>query len=145
MKTCSKCGIEKEVADFPWKSKPRGVRGSWCKACQREYSLGHYKDNTTKYLDKAKISNAKAIKRNKEFIVEYLRNNSCVDCGEIDIEVLQFDHIELVGQKAPRAGYFLSSSLETLRNEIARCQVRCGNCHIRRTRQQLGFFRNMPV
>lgn len=66
-----------------------------------------------------------------------------MDCGETDVEVLEFDHVDMVGSRAYRVGHYMSSSLEKLKEEIARCEVRCANCHTRRTRRQMGFFREV--
>jgi hypothetical protein len=70
--------------------------------------------------------------RNLRFIYAELARSRCIDCGETDIVVLEFDH---VGEKRDAVtklawgGY----SIETLRQEIARCEVRCCNCHRRMT------------
>jgi hypothetical protein len=64
----------------------------------------------------------------------------CVDCGERDVEVLDFDHRS--GKRAnisemPRNGY----SLKAIVAEIDLCEVRCGNCHRRRTAAERDFSR----
>jgi hypothetical protein len=139
MKTCSKCGEEKEISEFG--PKGNGKTQSWCKPCSRDYGRSHYAANSQKYKDRLKENRPKYKSRNKQFILDYLKVNSCVDCGESDVEVLQFDHIELIGQTGHRIGYFLSSSIKILKEEIAKCEVRCANCHVKRTRRQLGWFR----
>jgi hypothetical protein len=73
-------------------------------------------------------------------MLDYLKTHPCVDCGESDIEVLEFDHRELIGNKASRVGSFLQSR-KRLIEEIAKCDVRCSNCHTRRTRRQMGWSR----
>jgi hypothetical protein len=37
MKECTKCGNRKMLDDFPKAKSARDGRGSWCRACQREY------------------------------------------------------------------------------------------------------------
>jgi transcriptional regulator with XRE-family HTH domain len=72
--------------------------------------------------------------RNLWFIHRLLSRSACVDCGCSDLLVLEFDHVR--GRKvAPvmnlvRAG----ASFDRLRREIRKCEVRCANCHRRRTR-----------
>jgi hypothetical protein len=82
--------------------------------------------------------------RNLLFLLEYLRGQPCVDCGEADPVVLDFDH---VGQKrwgvVQLAGR--ECSLTALEREIAECEVRCANCHRRRTIVQQEHFRNHLV
>ncbi|HUQ34490.1 MAG TPA: hypothetical protein VM095_20380 [Pyrinomonadaceae bacterium] len=71
-----------------------------------------------------------------EKIYEYLEGHPCVDCGESDPIVLEFDHVR--GKKS----YAVSSlgwrlvSWDSVMKEIAKCDVRCANCHRRRTAEQ---------
>ena len=70
--------------------------------------------------------------RNLRWIYARLQTSACADCGERDIVVLEFDHI------AKKRGAVMSLawseySLETVKREVARCEVRCCNCHRRRT------------
>lgn len=141
MKLCNKCGIWKDESEFAWKLKAKGTRNTQCKECHKEYSKGHYDNKKQYYVDKARVSNAIAYARNKEFVNNYLIENPCVDCGETDIEVLQFDHKEMVGSKGKRIFNYIKGSLEKLKEEIAKCEPRCGNCHIRKTRKQMGWYR----
>ena len=141
MKQCGACHQPKDDKEFPWRSKSKGARSSRCKACHRNYSKQHYADNIDSYLSKAKRSNAERRQENKDWIVRFLQEHPCVDCKEPDIEVLQFDHIDLVGNAAKRIGAFMNYALPRLQAEVAKCQVRCANCHVRRTRRQLGWFR----
>ena len=69
-------------------------------------------------------------KRNRYFVKTHLANNPCEDCGESDIIVLQFDHVE-PGRSIARLAS-KSVSLETIKIEIAKCEIRCANCHVRR-------------
>jgi hypothetical protein len=73
-------------------------------------------------------------------IVEYLREHPCVDCGETDIVVLEFDHIaEKVANISAYAGG--GRSWARVKAEIDKCEVRCANCHRRRTALIGGFYR----
>jgi hypothetical protein len=49
--------------------------------------------------------------------------------------------VEMVRGRGNRISNFLTYSLDRLKKEIAKCEVRCGNCHIRRTRKQMGWLR----
>lgn len=71
-------------------------------------------------------------RRNVEFVYEYLSHSACADCGLKDALVLEFDH---VGDKrdAVTALAWDGYSLTSIIREIARCEVRCCNCHRRRT------------
>ncbi len=68
---------------------------------------------------------------NKQFILEYLQMHPCVDCGETDTIVLDFDHVR--GKKSfCITTVMMSSSLKRIIQEIAKCDVRCANCHRKR-------------
>lgn len=142
MKVCSKCKAYKSFDSFSInKTKKDGLSGN-CKECHNSYSKIHYSNHKSKYLEKAKASNKKYKDRGRKHIESYLKNNPCVDCGESDIEVLTFDHREMLRRKGGRVGDYLTYSIEQLITEISKCDVVCGNCHIRRTRKSLGWSRS---
>jgi hypothetical protein len=73
--------------------------------------------------------------RNIAYAYSYLERNTCVDCGCSDLCVLEFDHVR------NKKGNVLTLarngvSLDRLRHEIAQCEVRCANCHRRRTAER---------
>lgn len=71
-------------------------------------------------------------RRNRERVLEVLDAAACVDCGEKDALVLDFDHrAEKVGAVTRLAN---SCSARRLEEEMAKCDVQCANCHAVRTR-----------
>lgn len=78
--------------------------------------------------------------RNVRWVYEHLQSCACADCGAKDPLILEFDH---VGEK--RASVMDMAwdeyALETIAAEIAVCEVRCCNCHRRRTADTRGYFR----
>ncbi len=73
-------------------------------------------------------------KENQEKLWSYLSDKHCVDCPETDSMVLEFDHVR--GDKRKDIGRMLvSCSWTTILIEIAKCEIRCANCHQRRTRE----------
>lgn len=71
-------------------------------------------------------------RRNRERILEILAAAGCVDCGERDVLVLDFDHR---GDKRDCVTRLANSCSEaTLEAEVAKCDVRCANCHTLRTK-----------
>ena len=79
----------------------------------------------------SKASNAKII---KEWIALYLQGHPCIDCGEADLVVLEFDHRD-PASKLRRLAEMRSGKWKfaTVVAEVAKCDVRCANCHRRRT------------
>ena|SRR3989338_5001262 len=73
-----------------------------------------------------------------EKLRQFLSNKKCVDCGENDFRVLDFDHVDRTSKfkevSKMRAGHY---SWQSVLKEIVKCEVRCANCHRRKTYEQL--------
>lgn len=71
------------------------------------------------------------------WVWNYLLEHPCVDCGEKDIRVLEFDHRD-PAEKTANISRLVSDGFGSARleEEINKCDVRCGNCHRRRTKEQ---------
>lgn len=144
MRSCSRCKKEKLLDEFNFKNKKKGQRQYHCKDCSRLYIRSHYERNKTYYLLKAHKRNARIRKEIKAFIWNYLGNNPCVDCGEDDIIVLEFDHIKDKAFTISSIGR--NKTLLEVKEEIKKCVVRCANCHRRKTAKQFGWHKNiMPL
>lgn len=100
----------------------------------------HYKNNSNAYKARATASRPAQYLKTKVYVIEYLKSHPCVDCGITDIRVLQFDHKELVGHDGKRVSSHYGS-MKKLIAEIDKCEVRCANCHMIRTGEQLGWLR----
>ena len=78
--------------------------------------------------------------RNMRWLYEHLAGHPCVDCGEADPVVLEFDH---VGNKRGKVTTLAwgEYSIRTLQHEVDQCEVRCANCHRRVTAARRGSHR----
>jgi hypothetical protein len=132
MKRCSCCGNQKADDDFRCRNKSKCVRYGTCKDCQRIYESAWYvnhRDERRRYLVK---SNKDRARRNAELVCKYLEDHPCVDCGEADLIVLEFDHVR--GDKSANiARLIYQGGRESVLAEIMKCDVVCANCHRRRT------------
>ncbi len=125
---------------FNWKNEKLGWRHSFCKECHARYRRAHYLDNRNKYIAKAlKWNGAQRLKLQK-VVLNCLQNHPCVDCGEADILVLDFDH-RISKIKGIAEMVQSSCSEDRLITEINKCDVRCANCHRRKTARDLGFWK----
>jgi hypothetical protein len=139
MIVCTKCEVEKSLEEFPWKNKKAGKKATICKACQRAYAKQHHLNNKQYYVEKAKVAKEKSLAINREYIKNYLEKHYCVDCGEDDYVVLEFDHQrDKLGNISQMV---FGTSLAKLKKEVAKCEVVCANCHKRRTAEQFGFYK----
>jgi hypothetical protein len=134
LKECKECKELKLLEHFD--NNSRGYV-ALCKPCRRERNRRYY---STRRIDI------------KEWLFDYLSQNPCVDCGESDPMRLQLDHKvdkefvigkSLVGK---------SKSLADVQSEIAKCDVRCANCHQVKThgeqntwKYQMSIERNQNV
>ncbi len=79
-------------------------------------------------MDKAKEYDKKVQLK----VYNYLKNHPCIDCGEQDIVVLEFDHLRdkdlSISQMMAKGRSWVSILIE-----IEKCEVVCANCHKRRT------------
>ena len=138
--TCNACGKPQSVESFNWKNKAKGVRHRHCKVCKKGYQ--------DRWYAKHKETHRVNVQRNRERtnlevqnkVCEYLTNHPCVDCGEKDIVVLQFDH---TSGKKREVSVLLKNLCSWTRvlEEIVKCQVRCANCHMRKTAKQFGWYK----
>jgi hypothetical protein len=67
-----------------------------------------------------------------------LLTHPCVDCGESDTIVLEFDHV--IGEKKYNIADVIRSgrNWQSIIEEIEKCEVRCANCHRRATAKRGG-------
>ena len=75
-----------------------------------------------------------------DFVYDLLKRSRCVDCGEDDFCVLDFDHVERKNGSVIRMARE-GRAWAKLKAEIAKCVIRCANCHQRRTATLLGHYR----
>jgi 5-methylcytosine-specific restriction endonuclease McrA len=73
------------------------------------------------------------------YVVDFLREHPCVDCGEDDPVVLEFDHLR--DKKFSISEGLQGRRWQDVLDEIAKCEVVCANCHRRRTAKRGGFLR----
>ena len=103
---------------------------------QRAASKAHYQRNKGSYKLRAKTRNKKQRKWSKEFVSRVKNLFSCIDCGESNPLVLDFDHVK--GEKVNNISDMVgqSYSIESIKNEMRKCEVRCANCHRIKTHER---------
>src|SRR4051794_21804173 len=90
---CPGCLEDKAPTDFNFKNKRRGIRQVRCRQCTREQVKTHYDAHQDYYVRKAKARKAALRQSQREWILNYLAEHPCVDCGEADFRCLDFDHV----------------------------------------------------
>ena len=136
-KTCTKCGERKSLETFTVRSKNSDGHTSRCRACVNAYNKRLYASRSDRVREKLRAFNKRLRDDRAEKVFNYLRGHPCVDCGEPDPVVLEFDHRETEVKKLAVAQMVERRyAWEAIAAEIAKCDVRCANCHRRKTSRE---------
>lgn len=131
MRLCKKCAQELSVEEFytHWHT---------CKKCVSiKRNIAYASDPS---IREAKRRLAKMMNRRKRLLVwDYLLSHPCVDCGESDPMTLEFDHRNQIEKVTEISAIIHGGSIRLMWDEIAKCDVRCANCHRKRTWTQLNW------
>jgi hypothetical protein len=143
MRRCGRCGELKPFEHFAWRRKTRGQRDNYCRPCRAAYKQEHYARNRDRYIEAAVRRRLSLAAQRATFLVHYFSDHPCVDCGEADPMVLEFDHR---GDKSFNIAKGLRDrGWDDLLEEIAKCDVVCANCHRRRTAVRGRYARVVAV
>jgi hypothetical protein len=140
VKRCYLCKLEKPLSYFPLNRKRADGRSSLCKSCKKAYNAAYY-SKTKERHNPARIERLRHARLEaRERVCAYLREHPCVDCGETDIVVLDFDH---QGNKSAAISVMIGAgrSWPDILKEIEKCEVVCSNDHRRRTAKAFGWHR----
>lgn len=108
----------------------------YCKPCKRIYDNNYHKKTKERRNSRKRVTKPARGLSYRARAFTYLQSHPCIDCGESDPMVLQFDHREdsikefNIGQSWQRKGW------NTILREIEKCDVRCANCHQRITKMR---------
>ena len=137
------CGIEKEEEEFHWRHKDRGVRHHICKECQKPFKTAWYHGSAReRHLKNVKARNLRVREEAREYVWDYLLENPCIQCGEPDPVILEFQHRH--GKEKEMAGVVMVAGgypIAKIQAEIDKCSVLCANCHRRVTMKERGRCR----
>lgn len=137
---CARCGESKSLDCFS--KRPNGKPAAYCKPCRVDYHREIYAKNRDKILVRAVRNRRASMLRGRAAVVEYLKEHPCVDCGESDLVVLDFDHRD-PRTKAGIVSMMVATGvgLVKIMAEIAKCDIRCANCHRRKTAEDCNAWR----
>ncbi len=136
--------IAKTSDAFSIRDRASGRRHHICRDCFGVYSRAYYAEHREAYRRHRRRNIARYRLRNKYFVIDFLATHPCIDCGEPDVAVLEFDHVLGRKRKAVAQLVLDAVSLNCLKAEIAKCVVRCANCHRRKTGSDLRWYKSRP-
>lgn len=129
----------KPEEEFTGPCESRKRKGSYCRPCRRAYQHERYLQNRTELIQRSRVRKEEEYRRRLHVVLEYLSQHPCVDCGESDPVVLEFDH--LGGKSFTVSSGIKDRNWNLVLSEIEKCEVVCVNCHRRRTAIRGGFRR----
>jgi hypothetical protein len=124
MKICPSCKEEKDTKLFNKSKRWKDGLYPYCKKCELQ------KSNARRTKVKIKV-------------LEYLKCHPCIDCGNSNPVVLEFDHRVKKESRQHSITEMLNDrkSWDKVEQEIAKCDVRCANCHRIKTAKQNNCFK----
>jgi hypothetical protein len=144
-KRCCICKRVRLIKFFNKRTKSNDGLQIHCKDCNRERSHAYYLRHFDKHKQEILARNRRVRREQSARAFSYLSHHPCVDCGEDDPVVLEFDHVRgkklLAVCSMIRAGY----SWQKIETEIDKCEVRCANCHRRKTAIERGYYSWKPL
>jgi hypothetical protein len=138
-KRCVTCHVVQPLDAFNRRASASDGRQARCRDCCKRWYVEH------RAAHRAAVEARKVRVRieYREWLGAYLLEHPCVDCGEDDIRVLDFDHPPGV-DKVADVSLMLMRLVPWPRvlAEIEKCDVRCANCHRRRTAERGSYWRH---
>lgn len=135
LKTCAGCGVAKDKTEFTSKRAAKDGLNASCRVCTRARSAAHFARHPAYYSKKAFERNTELRRACRAFMNQQ-KSAPCSDCGvSYPPYVMDFDHVRWpkTDDVAAMVGQV---SLQTLKDEIAKCEVVCANCHRERTHKK---------
>lgn len=139
-KVCVKCEQSKEIELFQKRSKNKDGYTNICKECKRIYDNEYHKNRSDESkLRKYSLQQQRRILI-RNWILLFLEDKSCIECGEDDKIVLEFHH------KYDKSfnisdGISKAYSINKLEEELSKCDILCANCHRRVTAKEYNYYR----
>jgi hypothetical protein len=142
---CSMCRRYKPIRDFSFSDMARGTLNSNCRTCHAAYRRAHYLANKSDYIRRAMAQVRRRREQNRREILAYLAAHPCVDCGNSNAVVLEFDHRDPAGKEWDVGRMIVRMRWPRVLAEIGKCDVRCVNCHRRRTAREFHWAKARPI
>ena len=129
-KRCCTCHELRPLTDFNVRSTAADGLQARCRDCSRKW----YVANRDAHRANVRLRSTAVKKEYERRIGEHLLAHPCVDCGESDVRVLDFDHLDPSTKRSDIAKMVNAGGRwSDIELEMAKCEVRCANCHRRVT------------
>lgn len=142
-KVCTICKKEKQTKEFNRKSSSKDGLQNVCRECNSERNKIHYELNSDKVKARTFKRKKIVVNNNVQYIWNYLKKHPCIDCQESNPIVLEFDHVRGTKRLALSQLVRRGNCLQTIVIEISKCEVRCANCHRKKTAKDFHWYKNI--
>jgi len=124
-KHCKHCNKDLPLSEFKKLTKaPDGLQYR-CSPCATAYSRKHYLANRDRYLENTQRNRLKTL----AWYREYKKGISCKVCGEDRPPTLDHHHRDATTKLFTVSMAVNEQSIKRIKEEIAKCDVLCSNCH----------------
>jgi hypothetical protein len=132
-KRCCTCHELRPLTDYNVRRSAKDGLQARCRSCSRAW----YAANREGHRVNVRRRTAAVRREYKQRVGAHLAEHPCVDCGERDVRVLEFDHRPGVEKHADVAAMMAAGGRwSDIQAEIAKCEVRCASCHRRITSER---------
>ena len=137
-KRCSTCHEVRPLSEYNVRTAAKDGLQSRCRSCSRKW----YESNRDEHRLNVRRRTVRVRLEYKRRLGEHLSRHPCVDCGETDVRVLEFDHRPGAQKHAEIAAMVAAGGRwSDIEAEMAKCEVRCASCHRRITCERRGDWR----
>src|SRR5689334_17536285 len=92
MKYCYACKQDNPIDQFAVNRSRADGHDNMCRDCKKAYNASYYLATKERQNPKRAERRAQIKAETRKKVYQYLKEHPCVDCGETDIVVLDFDH-----------------------------------------------------
>ena len=120
-KACKRCKKVKPITEYSKAGSRQDGMQPWCKPCVKLRDHERYSQDKNKH----RSWNVKRRDRYYDMLTKYLEKHPCVDCGEADPIVLEFDHRDPTIKDGEVTKMIGVAAWEKVLEEMAKCDVVC--------------------
>lgn len=140
-RTCYRCKCVFPLEAFKKDKRATLGYGYTCIPCARALARQYASKATEAQKEAARNQRRQMVLRAQLYICNYLVGKVCSDCGEDDLELLDFDHTDSSTKTLDVCTLVRRGSIKKLQAEIARCDIVCCSCHRKRTNRRGNYYR----
>ena len=128
LRRCARCREWKPGEEF---HASRTGQFSYCRDCRNEYDRAYYQRRGRA----ARLIRSRAHRgRARGWMVSLKDGLPCKDCGELfPVWVMHWDHLPEFEKIAAISTMVGSRTRDAILEELKKCELVCGNCHVMRT------------